>query len=114
MPYVATALTSLCLSLASSGQYNAACNKASEAGAKQVGVYQTLEDAEHKTMVYATELGENTLGKKTMDVGGSAVYLYRCYRDKSVIFKLNHVPMADSITNQVTKDSVKMSINWHF
>lgn len=114
MPFVSTAITSMCLSIIGSGLYNEACNKAAEAGTKQTGVYQTLADGETKTMIYATEMGVNKLGKTTMEVGAAGVFLYRAYRDKAVTFKLKRVPLADSMTSQITKNSYNMSLNWHF
>lgn len=114
MPFIATAITSMCLGIASSGQYNTACNKAAEAGTKQLGTYQVLEDGERKTMEFAAKQGEYKLGGTVMKAGAAGVYVYRTYRDKSLTFKVKDIGVADSMTNQVTPNSYKVSFNWHF
>lgn len=118
MPLLSTqlvvGLTYLCTNVAGNPQYNQACNKSVEAGTKQVGTYQLLEDGEKRTMEYATGLGEDKLGTTVMKAGAAGVYAYRVYRDKSVTFKIKSVGIADSMTNQVTTNSYKLSLDWHF
>lgn len=111
---LAAGIASLCMGLTSSSQYNQACNKASEAGYKQVGVYKLINDGESKTIQYATTLGQDKLGKTTMETGEAGVFLYKVYKSKSLTFKLPNVGIADQMSNQITPNSYKLNLVWHF
>lgn len=114
MPLVSTAIASMCLSLAGSGQYNESCNKAVEAYTKQAGTFQMLEGGERRTLEYATQMGEKNLGTTVMKTGAAGVFVYRVYKDKALTFKIKDVGIADSLTNHVTPHSYDFSLNWHF
>jgi len=110
MPLIATALTTICLSVSAPGQYGEACNKGLEAGARQTGAYQVLEDEERKTILHT----EETVGKTTTHAAIGGVFLYRAYKTKSIAFKMPKTDVADYILNEVTPNSYRVNLGWHF
>lgn len=107
-------ITYLCVSVAGTPQYNDACNKVAEASTKQVGIYHLLDDNEQKTMTYATNLANDTLGHTTMSIGGVGAFLFRAYRDKSITLKIPTLGIADSINSQLTLTTYKLNLTWRF
>lgn len=107
-----TYLVAACVSV--QGQYHEACNKALDAGTRQVGIRQQVDNAEDKSLQLVNAKAENTIGKDGMWVVGSGFFVYKTARDKSLDFKLPTLGLCNSVTNHVTADSYNIKLNWNF
>lgn len=79
------AIAAFCIGTAS-GTYNDACNKAVDAGMRQMGVRQQVDNAEDKTNRILMGKADKTLGKESMSVMLASAFVYRTARDKAITF----------------------------
>lgn len=106
------AIIALCVS--ASGQYNQACNKALDAGTRQVGIRQDADALEDKSLDLAKITATKNLGPAPVAVATAGVYTYRVYKEKSIVFKLPNMGIADTISNQITDKSYKLNFEWRW
>lgn len=106
------AIVLMCVS--TSGQYNAACNKAIDAGTRQVGLRQNADNLEEKSVELAKTKSTETFGPAPVAVVTAGVYTYKVFKEKSIIFKLPDVGIADTISNQITDKSYKLNFTWRW
>lgn len=109
---LAQGIVAICLS--ASGQYNTACNKALDAGTKQSGIQQNVDNFENKSLDLAKKNGTETFGSVPVALATAGVFSYKVYKAKSVDFKLPNLGIADTISNQVTDKSYKLLFTWHW
>jgi len=106
------AIVALCVS--ASGQYNQACNKALDAGTRQIGIRQDADNLEDKSLDLAKNTATTNLGPTPVAIVTAGVYTYKVYKDKSIVFKLPDIGIADSISNQITDKSYKLNFTWRW
>lgn len=106
-----TGIVTVCASLAV-GQYNDACNKAMDAGTRQVGWRQTADSAEDKTVQYVNSKAQHYAPKPLQDVVAVTGFAVRAARDKRVDFKLPTMGLCNSLSNSITPDSYQLTIQW--
>lgn len=109
-----TGIASLCAALASSGQYDQACNKAVDAGTRQTGIRQTFDGAEDKSMQVFTQEAESYTPKPIQDVAATGVFVYRAARNKKVELKLPTMGVCDSMSSELTPASYALTVRWYF
>lgn len=109
-----TGIVNLCLALTSTGQYNDACNHAVDAGTRQVGWRQNVDEVEDKTNNYVTTKASNAAGKEVTWIVGAGAFIYKTEKAKSITFHLPTMGIASSITNEITPTSYNLSIKWNF
>lgn len=107
-------IASLCMGLASSGQYSDACNKAIDAGTRQVGIRQEADKIENSTSLLVAKEANNTLGKDVVFFIGASAFVYNVQKGKSVTFKLPSLGIANSINNQIMPGYYRLNIQWNF
>jgi len=106
------AITAFCMSAASSATYNNACNHAVDAGTRQVGIRQQVDGAEDKTTALVATKATDVAGKHVSMAVGAVGFVYKTYRDKSLVFKLPTMGICDSLSNQITPNSYILSFQW--
>lgn len=112
MSAIAIAITSACLNL--SGPAQQACDKALEAGAKQSGIEQNVDQIEKHIERDADQKGHYYLGDTGMEVVGSTVFVAKTLIDKSLKFNTPTFGLCDRITNQVGPDKYSLQLEWRF
>lgn len=105
-------IVSACLSF--NGQGKEACEKALEAGSKQSGIEQNVNQAQDRLEDKAKKNAKDLLGDTTMDVVGGTVFLAKTISDKSVKFSLPTMGLCDKITNEVGPDKYQLQMVWRF
>lgn len=104
------AIIAMCLG--TSGQYNAACTHAIDAGTRQVGIRQEADNLEEKSVNLAKTKSTETFGPAPVVVVTSGVFVYKVIKDKSLQFKLPNVGIADTISNKITDKSYTLNFTW--
>jgi hypothetical protein len=107
------AIVAICVS-AVNPQYNTACDKALDAGTRQVGMRTNTDGTEDKATQIATNYVQDEFGKDSTYVIGAGAFAYKTAKDRSVTFKLPTLGIADSISNQITTNSYTLNVRWNF
>jgi hypothetical protein len=107
-----SAIVALCLN--AQGVYNDVCVKAVDAGTRQAGWRQEVDNAEDKTIQIATHKAEKNIGKPVGIIVGSSAFIYRSIKNKSVELKLPKVGFCDSITGKIAPNSYDINFKWEF
>lgn len=97
-----------------SGIEKEACVKAAEAGSKQSGIEQNVNQAQKKAEDQAKEKAKDMLGQTTIDVVGGTVFLAKTISDKSVKFDIPNMGIADKITSEVGTEKYYLNLVWKF
>lgn len=109
-----TSIVSLCASIAVNGQYNQACNSAVDASTRQIGIRQSVDQAEDKSVQLVTTKTESLTPKPIQEVAGAGFFIYRTTKDKKVQFNLPTMGLCDSVNNEITPQSYSLTIKWNF
>lgn len=107
-----TALISMACTNAYPNQMDA-CQKAMEAGSKQVQLYQTDEKVENYFTVHAKETSENYLGQRITEGVAGTAYLYKIYKNKSVNLRLPTLGVCDSANTQLEIQKYTLNLKWN-
>lgn len=108
-----TAIVAICAGTAT-GQYNEACNKSIDAGTRQIGIRQTVDTGEDRTIQYVNTTVEQNTSKGVQSVMGAAGFAYKTARDKRVVFKMPTMGLASSVSNEISPDRYAITIKWNF
>lgn len=109
---VSTAIVSLCVSV--SANYNDACNKALDAGTRQVGFRQQADQAEDSTVRLLDNKVQTTLTKEEYSLLGAAGFVYKTAKDQRLKFNLPNFGVCTKVTNEITPTSYNIQLNWRF
>lgn len=112
MPLMTTAIAAICVSAQAS--YGEACNKAFDAGTRQVGLRQTIDVAESRANELANAKVQQIIGREGVSLVGSGFWVYKVARDKTVVLRLPTLGICDSANNEISVDSYKLNVNWKF
>jgi len=94
--------------------YSDACSHALEAGSKQSQIYQYEDGQENRLKSNARNEAIYYLGKEPIELAGAGLYVYKVYRDKSIIFKLPNMGLCNDLSNKITPNSYTLNIGWVF
>lgn len=109
-----TAITGFCASVAlSSGHYNEACNKAMDAGTRQLGWRQNVDRVEDKTTQYANTMALAYTPKPIQDVFGAAGFIYRSAMARKLSFRLPTLGVCSSANNEISPEGYTLNIKWN-
>ena len=103
-------VTAICLGV--QGSYGPACNGAVDAGTRQLGIRQQIDNAEDKSVELTSKVIAKALGKQAMSVVATGGYIYRVAKERSIGFNLPTLKICDSLSNQITLESYKLNFEW--
>lgn len=112
MSAIAALITSACLGLSGSGQE--ACNKALEAGVKQIGIEQSVNTLEKNVSRDADQKGHYYLGDKGMEMVGGGAFLAKTIIDRALVFSAPTFGICDQIVNKVEPNKYSLQLQWRF
>jgi hypothetical protein len=112
MSLFSTLITSMCIS--SSTMTRDACSKAIDAGGKQSGVEQKMNDLESKETQSLDKDLKASLGDAGFNVVGGTVFAAKTVRDKSLSFGLPNFGICDSVKTELKPESYKLKLEWNF
>lgn len=101
-----------CLSL--TGNVHEACSKAAEAGAKQTGIEQNLNNMEKGIERIADRKAVNLIGEKGMGIAGGGIFIAKAVRDKSIILNLPTLGICNKIITEVGSERSELTLMWGF
>lgn len=105
-------ITSACIGL--SGAHQQACEKAIEAGSKQTGLEQSVDQIQKMVERKANNKAKDIIGKSGMDIAGGGIFLVKTAIDKSVKINLPTLGICDRISTQVGVNQNSMQMEWGF
>ena len=83
-----------------------------DAGTRQVGLKQSADTVEDKTINYVNAKLEERMSKSIQESVGVAAFAYRTNRDKKLHFKLLSFGLASSLSNDITLTSYTINVVW--
>lgn len=110
MPLMKLAIVMACSGM--DGQYNRACNSASEAATKKIGLYDQAIAAEKTAGKIALKSTRRTLGDEPLYVIGSGYVIYKTIEKRSVAFNLPTLGMCHSASNSIGMGSYELRLSW--
>jgi hypothetical protein len=109
---VSSAIVAICVS--TQGNYNDACNKALDAGTRQIGLRTQVDQAEDNSVRLLDQKARMILTTEEYSALGMAGFAYKTAKDKRLNFNLPNFGVCDRITNEVTRSSYNIQFNWRF
>lgn len=109
---LAPLIVSTCIGF--SGQYNAACNSALSATAKQTGIEKSVNDAQNVVSTYADRKAKYYIGEKPMSYIGSVLFIKKIADERKMTLNLPHFMLYDSANTELSENSYKLNLQWNF
>lgn len=110
MAAVAALIAGACMSF--SGNGHDACTKAAEAGAKQSGFEQNIDQVEKDVTKKADKTVHLFLGDTAVDVLGGGIFVAKTVRDKSLQLNLPTLGICDKISGEVGTERSGIQFIW--
>lgn len=114
MGLIGSFIVGACLSAGSVLTDQQACEKAVEAGARQIGLYDSIDFFETKTVSSVTRVAEEKIGKDAVwSVTGTA-FLIRTLSSKSLVFGLPTYGLCNSVRTEIKPEQSLLVFEWKF
>lgn len=97
-----------------SGNANDACQKALQAGSKQSGVEQNMNQTEVGVTKRADATAKEYLGEPTYDVVAGIAVVAKTVSDKSAIVALPTMGLCSSFKAEIKQDKQVLKLEWNF
>lgn len=94
--------------------YNNACNKAADAGTRQVGFRQQADTFEDLTTKFVDKEAQSLIGKKGVSLVGTGMFLYKVNSDKKLKVDMPNFGLCDQISTELATDSQLLRLQWNF
>ena len=106
--------TIIALCVGAHGNANTACQKAIDAGSRQVGLRQNVELVQDHAVHVANYQVEKNLSKDQFAALGAGIYLYKLARDKHLSVRTPTLGLCDRATTDLTLDTYQLLLKWSF
>lgn len=90
------------------------CEKTTEAGAKQTGVMQSVDNYEDRTLKLLDREAKEDFGKDAVSLLGGSVFLTKTLIDKSVTFGLPTYGICSAIKTEIKQNQSILKLIWNF
>jgi hypothetical protein len=94
--------------------YTTACNKAVDAGTRQVGIRQEADKYEDLTTKFADHEAQSLIGKKGVSVVGATVFIYKTTSEKKLKVDIPNFGICDQVSTELATDSQTLRLIWNF
>lgn len=94
------------------GLYHQSCSSATSAFIKQTGIERNVGALESYGKTKALNVVTKVTGKKTIEIVGSAYYVYHVAQTKTLSLRLPNFGIASSINTTLTNNSVALAFSW--
>lgn len=112
-PSFAFAIAAMCAQYEGT-RYHEACLKAVDAGTRQVGLRQGVDDVQNKVNQLVTQKARSTFGETTLKVVATGTVVVKTVNEKRFSFGLPTLGLANSINNEVGVQSYKIEFKWNW
>lgn len=114
MGLMLNSLLTACTMASHTPQDTLACQKATQAGATQLGVLQEIDGMEDHTVKFLEQKAEKNVGKDGVYAVGGTYFVVRTIQTKSVNFGLPNFSIADSIKVELGENQSLIRFEWKF
>lgn len=112
MSTISVLIAAACIN--ASGPGKEACSKGLEAGSKQSGIEQQVNDAKDRLEDKAKNQARDIMGETGVKMVGSTFYLAKVVSDKAVSFRLPTFGICDKITSTAGVEGGNFLMEWSF
>lgn len=113
IPDFAMAIVAMCAPYEGTRYYDA-CMKAADAGTRQVGIRQSVDQAQSKINSIVSDKVEKTVGRKVVTMVATGGFLLRTFNTKTISFRLPTLGLANSVENEVSPTTYKLVMKWNW
>jgi hypothetical protein len=114
MGILLSSLLSVCAATSQSSMGKEACQKATEAGVNQLGIQQTMDSFEERTVHQIEMDAEKAIGKDGMYAVGGTYFLVRTIQTKSLILGIPTMGLCDSVKTDIGPKQSVLRFEWKF
>lgn len=96
------------------GNVHEACVKSLDAGTRQTGIRQNVDQIEDDFIRYINMRLANELSKEQQKVLGAAGFFFKVAKDQKINFRTPTLGVCDRIENELTPNSYLVRFGWYF
>lgn len=94
------------------GTANQACVNAVDAGTRQMGIRDTVDQIETNTVRYLDSEVQKQLNQDQLSALAIAGFVYKTAKEKKLTVNLPTLGVCDSVKNEITKNSYSLTLQW--